>query len=76
MPPRRLPFSLWPSNRRQWLAVALIALIIAVHLALIDWANDSLALIRALDEEDDTAAGPIALAMDVNEAQPVEGDAA
>ena len=29
-----------------------------------------------LDEEDDTAAGPIALAMDVNEAQPVEGDAA
>ncbi|MGI9152207.1 MAG: ribonuclease catalytic domain-containing protein [Limnohabitans sp.] len=29
-----------------------------------------------LDDEDDTAAGPIALAMDVNEAQPVEGDAA
>ncbi len=29
-----------------------------------------------LDEDDDTSAGPIALAMDVNEAQPVEGDAA
>jgi exoribonuclease-2 len=29
-----------------------------------------------LEEEDDTAAGPIALAMDVNEAQPVEGEAA
>ncbi len=29
-----------------------------------------------LDDEDDTAAGPIALAMDVNEAPPVEGDAA
>jgi exoribonuclease-2 len=28
------------------------------------------------EDEDDTAAGPIALAMDVNEAQPVEGDAA
>jgi exoribonuclease-2 len=28
------------------------------------------------DDEDDTAAGPIALAMDVNEAQPTEGDAA
>jgi Protein of unknown function (DUF3108) len=53
MPARRLPFPLLPSNRRQWLAVGLIALIVAVHLALIDWANDSLALIRALDEEDD-----------------------
>jgi exoribonuclease-2 len=28
------------------------------------------------EDEDDTAAGPIALAMDVNEAQPMEGDAA
>lgn len=54
MPDRRLSFPLWPSNRRQWLAVGLIALIVAVHLALIDWANDSLALIRALDEEDET----------------------
>ena len=43
-----------PSNRRQWLAVGLVALIVAIHLALIDWANDSLALIRALDEEDET----------------------
>ncbi len=54
MPARRFSFPLWPTNRRQWLAIALIALIVVVHLALIDWANDSLALIRALDEEDDT----------------------
>lgn len=33
--------------------MGLVALIVAVHLALIDWANDSLALIRALDEEDE-----------------------
>ena len=56
MPARRfrLPLPLWPSNRRQWLAISLIGLIVAVHLILIDWANDSLALIRALDEEDET----------------------
>jgi len=54
MPARRLSFPFLPSNRRQWLALGLITLIVAVHLALIDWANDSLALIRALDEEDDT----------------------
>ena len=54
MPARRLSFPFLPSNRKQWLAIGLIALIVAVHLALIDWANDSLALIRALDEEDDT----------------------
>lgn len=34
--------------------MGLVALIVAIHLALIDWANDSLALIRALDEEDET----------------------
>ncbi len=53
MPVRRPPFPLLPSNRRQWLAAGLIALIVLVHLALIDWAKDSLALIQALDEEDD-----------------------
>ena len=53
MPARRSPFPLLTLNRKQWLAVGLIALIVAAHLALIDWANDSLALIRALDEEDD-----------------------
>lgn len=54
MSARRLPLTFLPSNRRQWLAVGLVALIVAIHLALIDWANDSLALIRALDEEDET----------------------
>ena len=54
MSARRFPLTFFPSNRKQWLAVSLVALIIAVHLMLIDWANDSLALIRALDEEDDT----------------------
>ena len=54
MSARRFPLTFFPSNRRQWLTISLVALIIAVHLVLIDWANDSLALIRALDEEDDT----------------------
>ena len=50
----RSPLSWLPLTRKQWLGAALILLIVLVHLALIDWANDSLALIRALDEEDDT----------------------
>ena len=54
MSARRFPFPLLPSNRRQWLAVALVVLVVLIHLALIDWANDSLALIRALDEEEET----------------------
>ena len=54
MSARRFPFPVWPSNRRQWLAVALIGAVLLAHLMLIERAKDSLALIQMLDEEDDT----------------------
>ncbi len=51
---RRFPLSFLPVSRRQWLAVAIISLVVIMHLVLVDWAKDSLALIHALDEEDET----------------------
>ena len=36
MSARRFPLTFFPSNRRQWLTISLVALIIAVHLVLID----------------------------------------
>lgn len=54
MSARRFPFPLWPSNRKQWLAMGVIGAVLLAHLMLIEWAKDSLALIQMLDEEDDT----------------------
>jgi hypothetical protein len=54
MPARRFHFSRLFLRRRHWLALVVIALVLLAHLALIEWVSDSLALIRALDDEDDT----------------------
>ena len=45
---------LLPVNRRQWLAVCVVTVIVLAHLALIDWAKDSLALIQSLDDDEET----------------------
>jgi hypothetical protein len=45
--------ALWPSNRKLWLSLGVIALILIVHLLLIQWAQDSLEFIRLLDADNE-----------------------
>jgi hypothetical protein len=42
---------LWPPNRKLWLPLAVIAIILIAHLLLIQWAQDSLEFMRLLDAD-------------------------
>ena len=44
---------LWPLNRKLWLPLAVIAMILIVHLLLIQWAQDSLEFMRLLDADNE-----------------------
>ena len=43
--------ALWPPNRKLWLPLAVIAIILIAHLLLIQWAQDSLEFMRLLDAD-------------------------
>ena len=45
--------ALWPPNRKLWLPLAVIAMILMAHLLLIQWAQDSLEFMRLLDADND-----------------------
>jgi len=45
--------ALWPPNRKLWLPLAVIAMILMAHLLLIQWAQDSLEFMRLLDADNE-----------------------
>jgi hypothetical protein len=45
--------ALWPPNRKLWLPLAVIAMILIAHLLLIQWAQDSLEFMRLLDADNE-----------------------
>ena len=45
---------LWPPNRKLWLPLAVIGLILMAHLLLIQWAQDSLEFMRLLDADNES----------------------
>ena len=45
--------ALWPPNRKLWLPLAVIAIILIAHLLLIQWAQDSLEFMRLLDADNE-----------------------
>ena len=45
--------ALWPPNRKLWLPLAVIAIILIAHLLLIQWVQDSLEFIRLLDADNE-----------------------
>jgi len=45
--------ALWPPNRKLWLPLAVIAVILIAHLLLIQWAQDSLEFMRLLDADNE-----------------------
>jgi len=45
--------SLWPPNRKLWLPLVVIAMILIAHLLLIQWAQDSLEFMRLLDADNE-----------------------
>ena len=45
--------ALWPPNRKLWLPLAVIAIILIAHLLLIQWVQDSLEFMRLLDADNE-----------------------
>ncbi len=45
--------ALWPPNRKLWLPLAVIAMILIAHLLLIQWVQDSLEFMRLLDADNE-----------------------
>ena len=45
--------TLWPPNRKLWLPLAVIAIILIAHLLLIQWVQDSLEFMRLLDADNE-----------------------
>jgi hypothetical protein len=45
--------ALWPPNRKLWLPLAVIAMILMAHLLLIQWVQDSLEFMRLLDADNE-----------------------
>ncbi|CAM8642882.1 Protein of unknown function DUF3108 [Oxalobacteraceae bacterium] len=45
--------ALWPPNRKLWLPLAVIAIILIAHLLLIHWVQDSLEFMRLLDADNE-----------------------
>jgi hypothetical protein len=45
--------ALWPPNRKLWLPLAVIAIILIAHLLLIQWVHDSLEFMRLLDADNE-----------------------
>ena len=45
--------ALWPPNRKLWLPLAVIAIILIAHLLLIQWVKDSLEFMRLLDADNE-----------------------
>ena len=45
--------ALWPPNRKLWLPLAVIVMILMAHLLLIQWAQDSLEFMRLLDADNE-----------------------
>ena len=45
--------ALWPPNRKLWLPLAVMAMILMAHLLLIQWAQDSLEFMRLLDADNE-----------------------
>ena len=50
---RSLLSAIWPSNRKLWLSLGVIAMILIAHLLLIQWAQDSLEFMRLLDADNE-----------------------
>ena len=50
---RSLLMALWPSNRKTWISLSVIAFIVFVHLIVIQWTRDSLEFIRLLDADNE-----------------------
>ena len=53
MEKRSLLTALWPPNRKLWLPIGVIVLILIAHLLLIQWAQDSLEFMRLLDADNE-----------------------
>ena len=53
MEKRSLLTALWPANRKVWLPIGVIVLILIAHLLLIQWAQDSLEFMRLLDADNE-----------------------
>ena len=53
MEKRSLLTALWPPNRKLWLPLGVIVLILIAHLLLIQWAQDSLEFMRLLDADNE-----------------------
>ncbi len=51
---RSLLVALWPSNRKTWISLSVIAFIVFVHMTVIQWTRDSLEFIRLLDADNET----------------------
>ena len=45
--------SLWPPNRKLWIPLGVIVMIVIAHLLLIQWAQDSLEFMRLLDADNE-----------------------
>lgn len=58
---RSLLMTLWPSSRKTWFSICVIAMIVFVHLIVIQWTRDSLEFIQLLDAENDTEAVTVTL---------------
>jgi hypothetical protein len=58
---RSLITALWPSSRKTWLSAVVIALIVFVHLIVIQWTLDSLEFIQLLDADNDTETVTVSL---------------
>lgn len=51
---RSLLVALWPSNRKTWISLSVIAFIVFVHMIVIQWTRDSLEFIRLLEADNET----------------------
>ncbi len=61
MEKRSLLTALWPPNRKLWLPLGVIVVILIAHLLVIQWAQDSLEFMRLLDADNE----PVEIALHV-----------